>query len=223
VASIAQSRPARSQFAARFSSHWPLKLVGITTFIAIFFLGYFGVLRWPLYKVTVMPLIGLDRAIPFQPLMLPVYFSLWFYVSIPPGLLLRRDELVAYGKIAGTQAIVGLAVFFFWPTTTPMTAGADWTRYPAFAWLKTVDASGNACPSLHVAFAIFSGVCLDRIFREMHSSWSLRALSVCWCLSIVYSTISTRQHVSVDVAGGAALGLLTALIGPRLIKTRIEE
>jgi len=136
---------------------------------------------------------------------------------------LRRDELVAYGKIAGTQAIVGLAVFFFWPTTTPMTAGADWTRYPAFAWLKTVDASGNACPSLHVAFAIFSGVCLDRIFREMHSSWSLRALSVCWCLSIVYSTISTRQHVSVDVAGGAALGLLTALIGPRLIKTRIEE
>ena len=42
----------------------------------------------------VMPVIWLDRLIGFQPQALPIYLSMWVYVSLPPALLSTRRELV---------------------------------------------------------------------------------------------------------------------------------
>ena len=59
-----------------------LKIVGVTVFTWLFFIGYFQLLRHPVHAMTVMPLTALDRLIPFQPGMLVAYFSLWFYVGV---------------------------------------------------------------------------------------------------------------------------------------------
>ena len=65
------------------------------------------------------------------------------------------------------MGLVGFAIFFFWPTAIPHAAGLRETGGTALSWLKQVDAAGNACPSLHVAFAVFSGLWLDRALTEM--------------------------------------------------------
>jgi len=204
----------RADLNARISSNWWLKFFGITAFITLFFVVYFLLLRFPMHPVTVMPLTWLDRLIPFQPMTLGLYLTLWFYVSLPPTLLRTKPELYAYGWLAALVAVIALAIFFFWPTSTPVTSGVEWNSYPGFRGLRSVDAAQNACPSLHVAYAVFTGLWLDRVLRTMPVDTWVRVASAVWCLGIVYSTISTRQHVAVDVAAGAVLGLLAGWIRP---------
>jgi membrane-associated phospholipid phosphatase len=55
---------------------------------------------------------------------------------------------------------------------------------------------------------VFSGLALDRIFREVNAPQWVRAASLLWGLGICYSTLSTRQHVFIDVVAGALLALI---------------
>jgi membrane-associated phospholipid phosphatase len=191
---------------ARLLWWWPAKMIGTTLGMTGFFVVYFQVLQHPLYPPTVMPLIAVDRLIGFWPGALPLYLSLWLYVSLPPALLIDRRELVSFALAAFGLSAIGLGIFLFWPTTI-LRPEIDWSPDSAFAFLKSVDASGNACPSLHVAFAVFSAVWLERLLRQMGATQFVRALNWLWCLGILYSTVATGQHVSLDVLAGAALGL----------------
>jgi membrane-associated phospholipid phosphatase len=86
----------------------------------------------------------------------------------------------------------------------------DWSRHAAFDFLQAVDASGNACPSLHVAFAVFTAIWFGRLGRQMGVGRSVRALNWLWCAGILYSTVAVRQHVALDVLAGAGLGAIVA-------------
>jgi membrane-associated phospholipid phosphatase len=98
---------------------------------------------------------------------------------------------------------------------------ADWSQHPAFAFLQKVDASGNACPSLHVAFAVFTAVWLGRLLRQMSAGRRVCAFSWLWCLGILYSTVAIRQHVVFDVIAGAGLGAVVAVVHLRLLPKRV--
>jgi membrane-associated phospholipid phosphatase len=92
-----------------------------------------------------------------------------------------------------------------------------WPEHSSISYLKAVDASGNAFPSLHVAFAVFTAVWLHRLLGELGAGGLVRALSWLWCLGIVYSTIATRQHVALDAISGAAMGAAGALLHLRIL------
>lgn len=193
------------RIAARVAAHWTLKATGTAAFMAVFFVGYLHLLRNPLFPVTIMPVTALDRSIAFQPAALGFYLSLWFYVSLPPALLDTRPELYSFGWHVGGLCLAGMLCFLFWPTAVPP-AAIDWQQYSGFAVLKGVDAGGNACPSMHVATAVFSGIWLDRLLAETAAPRGWRAGNWVWCLGIVYSTLAIRQHVAIDVAAGTLLG-----------------
>ncbi|MEO8164443.1 MAG: phosphatase PAP2 family protein [Betaproteobacteria bacterium] len=173
--------------------------------IAAFFVVYFWVLNHRFFDAFEIPLTPLDRWIAFQPAALVIYYSLWLYVSLPLALLTRTQELARFGAGALTLTAAGMVIFIVWPTTTPAFQ-IDWSQHPAFIFLKDFDASGNACPSLHVAFAIFAAVWLQRLLREMRAGLAIEIANAVWCAAIVYSTLATRQHVVIDVVAGAALG-----------------
>lgn len=208
-------RPVLDAMLARIRRHLFLKVVGTAAFIWIFFVGYFHVLRNPLYEVTVMPVLRLDRWVDFQPIGLVPYLSLWFYVGIPPSLLAGFRELVAYGVWAAALCLAGLAIFHFWPTAIPA-PDIDTLRYPGFEVLQGLDAAGNACPSLHVATAMFSALWLDRLLREIGTGRAALALNWGWFAAIAWSTMAIKQHVALDVLGGVLLGLAFALPSLRL-------
>ncbi len=198
----------------RILTLWWLKMPGTIIGIGGFFFAYFWVLRHPFFMVTIMPLTALDRRLAFRPEALGLYVSLWLYVGLLPAFLKNLGELATYVRRALALSAVGLGVFMIWPSAVPVRE-TDWAQHPGFEVLKGIDATGNACPSLHVAFAVFSGIGMARVLREMGASKGWRVGNWAWCAGICYSTVAIQQHVVLDVIAGAALGAVVALAGPR--------
>jgi membrane-associated phospholipid phosphatase len=195
----------------RLRTLWWLKGTATPLGISVFFVAYFWVMQHPLSTVTVMPLTALDHAIAFRPETLPLYLSLWVYVSLAPALFADARELATYAAGCFALSAVGLLLFLLWPTAVPV-FDIDWTRHASMAFMKSMDVAGNACPSMHVAFALFAALWLQRMMCQMRVPRGLRLLSALWCAGIIYSTIATRQHVALDVLAGIALALLVAAL-----------
>ena len=190
---------------------WVTKMLATTLGITAFFVAYFWILRHPFFPITIMPVTVIDRLIAFRPETLPLYASLWFYLALPPALLKDGCEVRTYGLATFALSVIGLSIFLIWPTAAPEFE-IDWSQHPSMSFLKTMDVAANACPSLHAAFAVFTGIWLERLLRELHVGRLGRALNWLWCLGILYSTLATRQHVALDTLAGAALGAVIALL-----------
>jgi membrane-associated phospholipid phosphatase len=181
-------------------------VLGYLAFVALY-LGSAGVhLRSP---VLLQP-TDLDALIPF------LESSIWVYVSqfvlLPLSLYVARDDAdrshAFYSMLFATA--IAACVFLIWPTQIDRPSIAM-NGITGMLWrmLYVTDTPGNCFPSLHVALAAISGVALWR------RGW--RSLSLAWPLLIAASTLTTRQHVMVDVAGGAVLAALAWHLTPRVL------
>lgn len=203
----------------RIRAHFWLKAVGTTIFIWLFFLGYLWTLKNPLFPVFTMPTTAIDARIAFVPESIFIYGTLWLYVSLPHGLLTTRPALYRYCAAIALVCLVGLACFLLWPTAVPANRHL-WALHPDLDFLAGIDAAGNACPSLHVATAVFSGIWLHALLRTLAAPRLLIAGNVLWCAAITLSTMTTKQHVFLDVVAGAALGAAGAFLSLRLHRRR---
>ena len=208
------------QLAAVVTQHIWLKATVTPLFIAVFFGAYLYLLKSPVYPITVMPFTVLDQYISFQPRAIWLYVSLWVYVSLPPALLGTRSELFDYAAAMAATCMMGLMIFYFWPTAVPV-AQVDWALHPGMDFLKNMDAGGNDFPSLHVATAAFSALWFSFILSRFGAPPWVLGLNWAWCAGIVYSTVATRQHVVVDVVAGLVLGILAAHLSLRRRYVRI--
>jgi membrane-associated phospholipid phosphatase len=198
----------------RMRRHLVLKLVGTSLLIGVFFVAYLHLLHHPSYPVTVMMSTALDRFIPFQHQALFLYLSLWLYVGVGPGLQLSFLELVNYAAWAAMLCVVGLVIFYFWPTQVPPLA-LDASPFLGFAMLQGVDAAGNACPSMHVAFSSFTSIRVDSVLRSTGAPKFMRTANMAWSLAIAFSTLAIKQHVVLDVVAGLVLGTIFAALSLR--------
>lgn len=198
--------------------HQLLKLAGICLFVWVFFVAYFTVLRNPLRPVTEMPLTALDAWLPFEPAAFWAYVSLWVYVGIAPALLPSLRAGLAYAAWAAALCATGLLCFVLWPTAVPPqvhTLAPAWDSHAGLALLRGVDAAGNACPSLHVATALFSACWVQRVLAATGAPRLLGAVNALWFVLIAWSTVAIRQHVVLDVVAGATLGAVFAALSLR--------
>lgn len=194
---------------SRFTALWYLKAFGTMAFMVLFFQAYFWVQHHPLREPYLMPTLAIDGWVPFTPAGFAAYVSLWVYVSLPSAWMPNLRTLIVQGL--WTAALCGFCLLLFWvfPTQTPV-QNIDWSQHPQLAFMKSVDAAGNACPSLHVASAVYAAFWLHRILREVGAPGLLRGLSALQCAVIVWSTMAIRQHVFLDVLAGALVGALFA-------------
>ena len=188
-----------------------LKMLANLSGIAAFFYAYFWIMRHPLSAATVIPVTWIDDLVPFFPQSFFLYASLWVYVAL--GSLFTKDgrELAAWAAACFSMIIVGLGVFMALPTKVPDFA-VDWSQYPSLEFLKAVDASGNALPSLHAAFAVFTGVVLHGQLTAIRAPLALLVCNALWCLGIVYSAMATRQHLALDIIAGAVLAGAVSIV-----------
>ena len=129
----------------------------------------------------------------------------------------KVNQLGVYLMGATLLSVFGLSFFYLLPTTVP-NWGIDWSQYPTLLFLKESDASGNACPSLHVGFAVYAGLWLRRVFQRLRIGRVWHVINVIWCLLIVLSTMTTKQHVFVDVLCGTGLGLLIFWLNDQIVR-----
>lgn len=183
----------------------PLKALGTTVGMTLFFVLYFAVQNNPVFPVTILPESWFDHLVGFQPWGLVPYLSLWFYLSLAPALLTDRRQLLGFAAGSAVLAAIGLTIFLLWPTAVPP-PDIDWSRYPGFEFLKTADATGNACPSLHVAYAIFTALWFARLLPQLGAGLIVQTANLLWAGLIVFSTLATKQHVALDALCGAILG-----------------
>jgi len=204
-----EQREGIRRIVSRILQHFWFKCFGTMGFTLTFFAAYIYLLKNPATTVTTMPITEIDQFVTFAPMALPIYLTLWLYVSLPPMLMQTRREILNYGVWIGSLCLGGLAIFYIWPTAVPP-ANIDWAKYPGVDFLKGVDAAGNACPSLHVAAAVFSAFWINRLLPSVGLGRRSRLFITLWCAAIAYSTLATKQHVAVDVIAGGALGVVFA-------------
>lgn len=198
-----------------FLNDFWFKFFGTGAFISLFFWAYLHLLKNPAFPVQTVPLTMVDQWIGFSPLALIPYLSLWIYCSFPVMLMPARKRLLNFGVWVGAMCLLALTIFYWLPNAVPP-AKIDWDLYPGVAFLKSVDAAGNACPSLHVATAVYSSFWLYWLMVEMRMNWRAQTIQMLWGAAIVYSTMATKQHVSLDVFAGTVLGAAFAIASRRL-------
>jgi peptidoglycan-N-acetylglucosamine deacetylase len=196
-------------FWERVRHHTWLKALGTTLGMTLFFVVYFALLRHPLSEPVTVPATRLDELVGFHPLALIPYVALWPYVALLPALFIDRRELAGLAGGCVVLAVIGLACFLFWPSIIP-DPHIDWKAHPAMLFLKNADTSGNACPSLHAAFAVFAGLWYARVLPRLGAGWIAQILNIALALLIVYSTLGTKQHVALDALFGSLLGAWVA-------------
>ena len=199
-----------AELGMRLRRNLVLTTIGTTAFNVLFFIGYFHVQQHPVHVPITMPVTSLDLMISYQPQLLFAYVSLWVYVGAGPALQRSFSEIAVYALWMAGLCVTGLGIFYLWPTQVPpLPPGA--ATLSGFAMLHRLDAAGNACPSMHVAAATFTLLRLGDVFRSTRAPLFLRLINSAWFIVIAYSTLAIKQHMALDVAAGALLGLMFAL------------
>jgi membrane-associated phospholipid phosphatase len=208
------------ELAERLRRGFARTVLSTSLLTGVFFVAYFFVQRHPAFPPAVMPLTALDLMIPFQAPAVIAYASLWVYVGVGPGTQRTLGEFAIYGTWLFALCVTGLSIFYFWPTQVPAPSPAA-TDFPGFAMLHRLDASSNACPSMHVAVAIFTAIRIEEMLRSIRATVGVRVLNAAWFLLIAYSTLAIKQHVVLDVIAGALLGMGFALMSLRWRPTAV--
>lgn len=183
------------------------------TLLCLYMVAYGVFYLWPnfspIFAPTQLPLLDIDRAMPFVPWTFLIYLSDYLLFTVAFVLLVEIEEWNAFVRVAfATLAVCG-CFFLFYPTTYPR------PNYPAvtnpivaFAMnlIATADTPNNCFPSMHVAMT--SVVAWS--FRKR--SRPLFAFLLLWSVAIFYSTLTTKQHYFMDIIGGLSVVAVLAVL-----------
>jgi membrane-associated phospholipid phosphatase len=168
---------------------------------------YFSLQRVQLFPLRSVAQTALDDAIAFAPAgWIWVYLSIALLVPLGPLLATRRDELARYAKGLALLCAVSFVAFLLFPVEGPRPGGAAGSA--AYDWIVSHDRTTNSLPSLHAGLAVYSLLFSYRVVRRDLARAGralLAAAAVGWGILILYSTLATKQHQAVDLAGGILL------------------
>ena len=148
-----------------------------------------------------VPLTFLDQRVPQNLFLTLIYlgyfpYLMWVLLAVSRRSCFRRHILPTL-----SIAFSSLLIFVLLPTRGPsreLGESSGWTE-AILGGLHAVDPAGNAFPSLHVSLAIFASYLAAR-HRIMPAYLGLGV-----AVAIMISTLSTGQHLVLDIAGGAVL------------------
>lgn len=157
----------------------------------LFCVFYLGSAAIDLREARLLQPSAVDRAIPFLPWTIAIYLSQFVLLF----LALRRERGWRIYISIAIATLVSCAVFLFYPTTIARPP----VNNTAFDALWLFDVPENCFPSLHVSLALIAAYYWQRWF------------AVVWAIAIAVSTMTTKQHYFVDMAGGVAVALIATL------------
>lgn len=147
----------------------------------------------------------LDLKVPFMPWTLLIYFGAFVFWAVSLYFCSRQDRTASDRLFCADilSKIVSFLFFVILPTTTirPLVDGTGFFDF-GMRFLYAVDRSDNLFPSIHCSM---SWLCWlwTRGKKEIPLFW--RVFSFVFAVAICISTLTTRQHVLVDVFGGILL------------------
>jgi membrane-associated phospholipid phosphatase len=141
---------------------------------------------------------ALDRLIGYHPGAAGLYLS-FFVMQALAFYAVPASHRAALTRAFLFCAAAAFCVFVFWPTALVQPAVS--ASVSGLGLVRFFDTPANCLPSLHAALSVLSAAALSvRASRLRAAAAALWAIGICW------SAIATRQHLSIDISAGAALG-----------------
>ena len=158
---------------------------------------------------------SLDNMIPAVYPTVVIYFGCYIFWIINYILIYRRSREYAYRFFVADflSRIVCLVFFLCYPTTLvrPAVEG-EGIFYDAIRFLYKIDAPTNLFPSIH---CLVSWFCFIGIISDIKIPKWYKVMSFLIAVAVFVSTLTTRQHVIVDVVGGVVLAQICYLIAQK--------
>ncbi|MGN0294456.1 MAG: phosphatase PAP2 family protein [Lachnospiraceae bacterium] len=156
---------------------------------------------------------SLDRMIPFWPPSAAIYLGCYIFWAVNYILIARQEKRKVCQFFAGDvlSRLVCLAFFLLIPTTNTRPAVEDtgfWNL--VMRLIYAVDAPDNLFPSIH---CLVSWLCYIGIRDCRKIPLGYRIFSGVLAVAVCISTLTTKQHVIADVAGGILLAELCFHMG----------
>ncbi|WP_461811406.1 phosphatase PAP2 family protein [Faecalimonas sp.] len=147
----------------------------------------------------------LDEEIPLIPESLLIYFGCYIFWAVNYILIAKQDEEKAYQFFLADMIsrIICFLIFILFPTTNirPDIVGEGmWNEGMRF--LYQIDAADNLLPSIH---CLVSWFCYIGIRGEKKISKWYQWASCTIAILVFVSTLTTKQHVMIDVIAGVII------------------
>jgi hypothetical protein len=153
--------------------------------------------------------IALDRLIPLIPFSIVIY-HLWYPTLAVTGLaLFLKNRPVFRRYLLGLIIVYVSSILFFavFPTYVPRpNVGNDTLFTKILRETYRVDAPYCGLPSLHVGSLTVAAHTASSLRR----SRTVRLIYLIWLFLIALTTLTTKQHVFLDLPGGIVFGLMSA-------------
>ncbi len=191
---------------------WVVAGVGYIAFCLLYTVAGASPFRAP----TLLPPSFADEFIPFMGWTVWIYHAQFFFLFFCCAALKRSVTITRTLSSMGLASLLAFITFFIYPTSVlrPQPPSTGMTAM-AFALLYGMDSAANCFPSLHVALAWLAMIGVSEESRKRG------VLAAVCAVLISISTLTTKQHYAVDVAGGLALAALCrALVIKVLVPVR---
>lgn len=147
----------------------------------------------------------IDEKIPVWTWMVSVYFICFLVWALTYLYMASRDEKTAYRFFVADflGKLTALVIFLCIPTTNvrPVLEGNSiWDAL--MRWLYAIDEADNLFPSIHCMVSWYCFIGIRRI--KDCPLWSKVGMLI-FALAVCISTVTTKQHVLIDVAGGVMI------------------
>lgn len=147
----------------------------------------------------------LDQQIPFVPWTVTIYLGCYVFwiVNYVIGCRQEKEEAFRFMCADVYAKLICMICFVVFPTTNtrPVIEGTSiWEE--AMRFLYSIDAADNLFPSIHCLTSWFCFIAVRK--NEKIPKW-YQILSFLIAVSICISTLTTKQHVPVDVIAGILL------------------
>lgn len=183
------------------------KIMWIPLFLSLAcnFIAYYGSRLWTTDKIHYDLSNSFDEQIPFVPWTVVIYLGCYMFWIVNYVIGCRQDKEKAFRFISADlfAKIVCMLCFVLFPTTNtrPVVEGYSiWDE-----WMKKLyhmDAADNLFPSIHCLTSSFCFIAVRG--NEKVPKW-YKAASLLLAASVCISTLTTKQHVLIDVIAGIAL------------------
>ncbi len=190
----------------RVRSGWRRKVFLLFLLPPLFTCCYYLPQWRPIWPRREIPLLWLDRAIPFQPSWIFPYMSMYLLLPIPPLLAIRAPHVRRYTIGIALMFIIASVFFFAVPIAYPRPAIPE-SANVFYKHIASIDQPINSLPSLHAGLTIYTLLFARRALADLPPRRLARMLLAgwIWAALILYGTLATKQHYFVDLPAGAIL------------------
>ena len=165
----------------------------------------------------------IDNLIPVIPATIIIYLGCYLYwlVNYVIGAGQEDDEAYKFLSADLFAKLICMVIFIAFPTTNTRPVLEDEGFFTeVLKMLYQIDAADNLFPSIH---CLTSWFCLIAVRKNPNVKSVYKIISVIITVAICVSTLTTKQHVIVDVAGGIALAEFSYMIVDKIGFTRIYQ